>query len=154
MREMLAVTAAIKGAGLGQDVVLVTDGRFSGATFGACVGHCAPEACDGGPIALVRDGDPIVLDVPGRRLDLLVDDAELDRRRAAWQRPGAELHQRRAGQVRGAGLGRRHRRGLHGPDLGLSAGPSACRPGRRACRPGREPVGRAASSMVGPLVLL
>jgi dihydroxy-acid dehydratase len=87
MREMLAVTAAIKGAGLGRDVVLVTDGRFSGATFGACVGHCAPEAFDGGPIALVRDGDPVVLDVPERRLDLLVDEAELARRREAWQRP-------------------------------------------------------------------
>ncbi len=87
MREMLAVTAAIKGAGLGRDVVLVTDGRFSGATFGACVGHCAPEAWDGGPIALVRDGDGVVLDVPGRRLDLLVDEAELERRRAEWQRP-------------------------------------------------------------------
>jgi dihydroxy-acid dehydratase len=87
MREMLAVTAAIKGAGLGRDVALVTDGRFSGATFGACVGHAAPEAWDGGPIALVRDGDPVLLDIPQRRLDLLVDDAELDRRRAAWQRP-------------------------------------------------------------------
>ncbi len=87
MREMLAVTAAIKGAGLGQDVVLVTDGRFSGATFGACVGHAAPEAFDGGPIALVRDGDGVLLDIPRRRLDLLVDDAELSRRRAAWQRP-------------------------------------------------------------------
>jgi len=87
MREMLAVTAAIKGAGLGRDVVLVTDGRFSGATFGACVGHCAPEAFVGGPIALVRDGDPVVLDVPERRLDLLVDEAELARRRSAWRRP-------------------------------------------------------------------
>jgi dihydroxy-acid dehydratase len=87
MREMLAVTAAIKGAGLGRDVALVTDGRFSGATFGACVGHAAPEAWDGGPIALVRDGDGVVLDIPKRRLDLLVEDAELDRRRAAWQRP-------------------------------------------------------------------
>lgn len=87
MREMLAVTAAIKGAGLGRDVMLVTDGRFSGATFGACVAHAAPEAFDGGPIALVRDGDPVVLDVPGRRLELLVDDAELTRRRAQWTRP-------------------------------------------------------------------
>ncbi len=87
MREMLAVTAAIKGAGLGKDVMLLTDGRFSGATFGACVAHVAPEAFDGGPIALVADGDPIVLDVPARRLELVVDDAELDRRRAAWQRP-------------------------------------------------------------------
>jgi dihydroxy-acid dehydratase len=87
MREMLAVTAAIKGSGLGQDVLLLTDGRFSGATFGASVAHIAPEAFDGGPIGLVADGDRIVLDVPGRSLDLLVDDAELERRRAAWRRP-------------------------------------------------------------------
>ena len=87
MREMLAVTAAIKGAGLGKDVVLVTDGRFSGATFGACVAHVAPEAFDGGPIGLVNDGDRVVLDVPERRLDLLVDDAELGRRRAGWKQP-------------------------------------------------------------------
>ncbi len=87
MREMLAVTAAIKGAGLGKHVALLTDGRFSGATFGACVGHVAPEAFDGGPIALVADGDPIVLDVVERRLELLVDDAELERRKANWKRP-------------------------------------------------------------------
>src|ERR1700729_2507508 len=87
MREMLAVTAAIKGAGLGRDVVLVTDGRFSGATFGACVAHAAPEAWDGGPIALGRGGDGILLDVPERRLELAVDDAELGRRRAEWKRP-------------------------------------------------------------------
>jgi len=84
MREMLMVTAAIKGAGLGSDVVLLTDGRFSGATSGLCVGHVAPEAADGGPIALVRDGDRIVLDVAARRLDLLVDSEELARRRAGW----------------------------------------------------------------------
>jgi dihydroxy-acid dehydratase len=87
MREMLAVTAAIKGAGLGRDVVLVTDGRFSGATFGACVAHAAPEAWDGGPIALVRDGDGILLDVPRRRLELATGAAELERRRAEWKRP-------------------------------------------------------------------
>lgn len=87
MREMLAVTAAIKGAGLGKDVMLLTDGRFSGATFGACVGHVAPEAWDCGPIALVADGDPILLDVVERRLELGVDEAELARRRAAWKRP-------------------------------------------------------------------
>jgi dihydroxy-acid dehydratase len=87
MREMLAVTGAIKGAGLGRDVVLVTDGRFSGATWGACIGHVAPEAWEGGPIALVADGDPIALDVASRRIDLEVDDAELARRRAAWKRP-------------------------------------------------------------------
>ncbi|HLZ36521.1 MAG TPA: dihydroxy-acid dehydratase [Mycobacteriales bacterium] len=85
MREMLAVTAAIKGAGLGSDVVLLTDGRFSGATFGPCVGHVAPEAAYGGPIALVRDGDQIRLDVPNRTLDLLVDEDELVRRRADWK---------------------------------------------------------------------
>jgi dihydroxy-acid dehydratase len=87
MREMLAVTAAIKGAGLGKDVVLVTDGRFSGATFGACIGHVAPEAADGGPIALVNEGDRILLDIPARKLDLLVDSSELARRRASWTPP-------------------------------------------------------------------
>jgi len=85
MREMLAVTGAIKGAGLGDDVLLITDGRFSGATHGPCIGHVAPEATHGGPIALVADGDRIRLDVAERRLDLLVDDAELDRRRAGWK---------------------------------------------------------------------
>ena len=84
MREMLAVTAAVKGAGLGSDVALLTDGRFSGATFGLCVGHVAPEAADAGPIALVREGDRIVLDVPNRRLDLLVTEDELRRRRGEW----------------------------------------------------------------------
>ncbi|MDQ6875109.1 MAG: dihydroxy-acid dehydratase [Actinomycetota bacterium] len=91
MREMLAVTAAIKGAGLGADVVLLTDGRFSGATFGLCVGHVAPEATEGGPISLVADGDRIVLDVPARRLDLLVDPVELAGRRQTW-RPLAPLY--------------------------------------------------------------
>jgi dihydroxy-acid dehydratase len=86
MREMLAVTAAVKGAGLGADVALLTDGRFSGATFGLCVGHVAPEAADGGPIALVAEGDRVVLDVPNRRLDLPdVDADELARRRAGWK---------------------------------------------------------------------
>lgn len=85
MREMLAVTAAIKGAGLGSDVLLVTDGRFSGATHGPCIGHVAPEASKGGPIALVRHGDRVRLDMNARRLDLLVDEDELDRRRAGWK---------------------------------------------------------------------
>ena len=85
MREMLMVTGAIKGAGLGKDVLLLTDGRFSGGTTGLCVGHVAPEATDGGPIALVADGDRIRLDVASRTLDLLVDDAELERRRAGWK---------------------------------------------------------------------
>ncbi|WP_432501435.1 dihydroxy-acid dehydratase [Kineococcus arenarius] len=85
MREMLAITGAIKGAGLGKDVLLLTDGRFSGGTTGLCVGHVAPEAVDGGPIALVRDGDPIRLDVAAKTLEVLVDDAELERRREGWE---------------------------------------------------------------------
>ncbi|MFC5998515.1 dihydroxy-acid dehydratase [Quadrisphaera sp. GCM10027208] len=85
MREMLAITGAIKGAGLGKDVLLLTDGRFSGGTTGLCVGHLCPEAVDGGPIAFVRDGDRIRLDLRTRALDLLVDDDELERRRAGWQ---------------------------------------------------------------------
>lgn len=84
MREMLAITAAIKGAGLGKDVLLLTDGRFSGGTTGLCIGHIAPEATDGGPIALVRDGDLIRVDIAARTLDLLVDPAELEARRATW----------------------------------------------------------------------
>ena len=89
MREMLAVTGAIKGAGLGKDVLLLTDGRFSGGTTGLCIGHVAPEAADGGPIALVADGDAIRLDLAARTLDLLVDEAELDRRRQGWTPPPA-----------------------------------------------------------------
>ena len=85
MREMLMVTGAIKGAGLGKDVLLLTDGRFSGGTTGLCVGHIAPEATDGGPIALVADGDLIRLDVSARTLDLLVDAAVLEERRAGWK---------------------------------------------------------------------
>nr|WP_226344522.1 dihydroxy-acid dehydratase [Agilicoccus flavus] len=83
MREMLAVTGAIKGAGLGKDVLLLTDGRFSGGTTGLCVGHVAPEAVDGGPIAYVQTGDRIRLNVADGTLDLLVDDAEMARRREA-----------------------------------------------------------------------
>jgi dihydroxy-acid dehydratase len=85
MREMLAVTSAVKGAGLGDSVALLTDGRFSGATHGFSIGHVAPEATDGGPIALVRDGDRIRIDVPARTMDLLVDDDELARRRDDWR---------------------------------------------------------------------
>jgi dihydroxy-acid dehydratase len=84
MREMLAITGAIKGAGLGKDVLLMTDGRFSGGTTGLCVGHIAPEAVDGGPIAFVRDGDAITLDVANKTLDLAVDAAELAVRREGW----------------------------------------------------------------------
>jgi dihydroxy-acid dehydratase len=85
MREMLAITGAIKGAGLGKEVLLLTDGRFSGGTTGLCVGHVAPEAAVGGPIALVADGDRIVVDIANRSIELHVDEAELERRRAAWQ---------------------------------------------------------------------
>src|SRR6187399_321425 len=86
MREMLAITGAIKGAGLGKDVLLVTDGRFSGGTTGLCVGHIAPEAVDGGPIAFVRDGDPIILDVKNRTLEVAIDDsAEWESRQDGWQ---------------------------------------------------------------------
>ena len=87
MREMLAVTAAIKGAGLGDSTLLLTDGRFSGATAGPCIGHVAPEATRGGPIALVEDGDRIRLDMTSRTLDLLVGAAELERRRGEWKLP-------------------------------------------------------------------
>ena len=82
---MLAITGAIKGAGLGKSVLLLTDGRFSGGTTGLCVGHVAPEAVDGGPIAFVRDGDQIRLDVANKTLDLLVDDEELARRKDGWE---------------------------------------------------------------------
>jgi dihydroxy-acid dehydratase len=85
MREMLAITGAIKGAGLGKDVLLVTDGRFSGGTTGLCVGHVAPEAVDAGPIAFLRDGDPIRLDVANATLDVLVDPAEFNARKAGFE---------------------------------------------------------------------
>ncbi|MEY2966022.1 MAG: dihydroxy-acid dehydratase [Actinomycetota bacterium] len=85
MREMLAITGALKGAGLGSTVALITDGRFSGGTWGFCIGHVAPEAVDGGPIAFVREGDRIRIDVPTKSLDLLVDAAELDARKVGWQ---------------------------------------------------------------------
>ena len=84
MREMLAITGAIKGAGLGKEVLLLTDGRFSGGTTGLCVGHIAPEAVDGGPIAFVRDGDPITLDVAGRTLDVAIAEDELASRKDGW----------------------------------------------------------------------
>ncbi|MGA0183605.1 MAG: dihydroxy-acid dehydratase, partial [Candidatus Nanopelagicales bacterium] len=85
MREMLMITGAIKGAGLGKDVLLITDGRFSGGTTGLCVGHVSPEAVDGGPIGLLRDGDRIMIDIPNRTLDVLVDPAEMSERRASFE---------------------------------------------------------------------
>jgi dihydroxy-acid dehydratase len=87
MREMLAMTGAIKGAGLGRDVLLITDGRFSGGTTGLCVAHVAPEASKGGPIALIHDGDTIRLDMRTRTLDLDVASDELASRRHAWAPP-------------------------------------------------------------------
>ena len=85
MREMLMITGAIKGAGLGKSTLLLTDGRFSGGSTGLCVGHVAPEAVDGGPIAFIKDGDRIRIDIKARTLDLLVDPAELESRKAGWK---------------------------------------------------------------------
>jgi len=87
MREMLAVTGAMKGVGRGGDCALLTDGRFSGGTHGFCIGHVAPEAVEGGPVAFVRDGDRIVIDVEARTIDLLVDEATLAARRVEWKLP-------------------------------------------------------------------
>ncbi|MGH9723703.1 MAG: dihydroxy-acid dehydratase, partial [Candidatus Acidiferrales bacterium] len=87
MREMLGVTAALIGQGLGGSVALITDGRFSGATHGLMVGHVSPEAAAGGPIALLRDGDAITIDVNDRRLDV---DADLNERKKTWKAPGRE----------------------------------------------------------------
>jgi dihydroxy-acid dehydratase len=96
MREMLGVTALIYGQGMGEKVALITDGRFSGATRGMCIGYVSPEAFVGGPLALVCDGDRIRIDAAGRRMDLLVDEQELARRRADW-RPRPPRH--RAGAL-------------------------------------------------------
>ena len=100
MREMLAVTGAIKGAGLGKDVLLLTDGRFSGGTTGLCVGHVAPEAVDGGPIAFVRDGDTIVLDVAAATLDLDVSAGGAGDARGGVHAAGAEVPARSPGKYR------------------------------------------------------
>ena len=89
MREMLGVTAAIVGAGLGDSVALLTDGRFSGATRGFTIGHVSPEASRGGPIAAIREGDTIVIDVAKRRLDLDLSDSEIHARMASWTAPAA-----------------------------------------------------------------
>ena len=109
MPEMLAVTAAVAGAGLGKDVALITDGRFAGATKGFSVGHIAPEACVGGPIAQVDDGDRIRIDADARSLDVLVDDESSARRRGVGG-AGAAVHEGRAREVR-ASRGRRRSRG-------------------------------------------
>ena len=85
MQEMLTPTAAIMGMGLGKEVALITDGRFSGGTQGAAIGHISPEAAAGGPIALVQEGDEIEIDIPNKRLELKVDEATLEKRRSQWR---------------------------------------------------------------------
>jgi dihydroxy-acid dehydratase len=110
MREMLGPTALIYGQGMGEKVALITDGRFSGATRGICIGYISPEAMAGGPVALIRDGDRIRIDAHARRIDLLIDDAEFARRRTAWQprarsRPLAGVLEKYAAQVGSAHLG-------------------------------------------------
>jgi len=92
MREMLTPTSAVAGMGLDREVALITDGRFSGATRGASIGHISPEAAEGGPIALVREGDLIEIDIPGRKLNILVDNQELERRRKEWQPPEPKVN--------------------------------------------------------------
>jgi dihydroxy-acid dehydratase len=91
MREMLSPTSAVVGMGLDKDIALVTDGRFSGGSRGPAVGHVSPEAVLGGPIAIIKDGDMIKIDVPKRRLDLLVDREEVEERKANWKYKGKEM---------------------------------------------------------------
>ncbi len=109
MREMLGITAAVVGQGLGDTVALITDGRFSGATRGLMVGHIAPEAATGGPIAAVREGEVVVIDVDNRLLTLEVDDAELRRRLDAWTPPAPKYERgvfaKYAGSVSSASRG-------------------------------------------------
>ena len=143
MREMLAVTAAIMGEGLGDSVALLTDGRFSGATRGFMVGHVAPEAVHGGPIAAVQDGDTITIDVKNRRLDVDLADDEIARRVEAYESAGPGQGQRRAGQVREAGVerlrGRRHAlRGRGGRTGRHALTPSMSASGERS--PARKPA--------------
>ena len=118
MREMLAVTAAVNGAGLGDDVALMTDGRFSGATHGFMCGHVAPEAARGGPIAAVAEGDTITIDVDARRLDVDLDDETIAERIAAYESPATPDAHRRAGEVREARRLRGAGRGHHGLNCG------------------------------------
>ena len=87
MREMLSPTSAISGRGLSENVALITDGRFSGGSHGFVIGHITPEASDGGPIALIEDGDGITIDAEGRTITLHIDAVEMDRRRAKWRQP-------------------------------------------------------------------
>ena len=135
MREMLAITGAIKGAGLGKDVLLLTDGRFSGGTTGLCIGHVAPEAVDGGPIAFVKDGDRIRVDIAARTFDLLVDEAELEARKVGWEPLPGQVHQGRPGQVRQARPQRLHRRVLRVIASRLTAERELRGPRAAPCRP-------------------
>ena len=110
MREMLTPTSAVVGMGMETKVALITDGRFSGGTRGAAIGHLSPEAAVGGPIALVRDGDRITIDIPRRKVELLVDEAELEARRKKWKLPKKKqkvsgLLSRYARMVKSAGEG-------------------------------------------------
>ncbi len=91
MPEMLSPTSMIKGQGLGTKVALITDGRFSGGTAGTCIGHISPEAAEGGPIALVHNGDRILIDIPNRTITLKVSDEELERRRKEWVKPALKI---------------------------------------------------------------
>jgi len=109
MREMLMPTSALAGMGLDEEVALLTDGRFSGATRGAAIGHISPEAAEGGPIALIQEGDRILIDIPGRRIDLLISEEEFARRREAWRPPEPKIKEgylrRYAEKVKSAGKG-------------------------------------------------
>jgi dihydroxy-acid dehydratase len=93
MREMLTATAIIAGMGLDKDVALITDGRFSGGTRGAAIGHISPEAMEGGPISLVAEGDTIEIDIPGKKITLAVEDAVLEKRKTTWQPPEPKIKQ-------------------------------------------------------------
>ena len=104
MREMLQITAALFGQGLGSKVGLITDGRFSGGTRGLMIGHTSPEAAVGGPIALLEEGDMITIDVSQRLIQVDLSDAELAARRAEWQAPTPQLPQGRDGEIRAAGV--------------------------------------------------
>ena len=133
MREMLAVTAALVGEGLGDDVALLTDGRFSGATRGFMAGHVAPEALVGGPIAAVREGDTITIDVANRRMDVELSDDEIAAPRRRLRAAAAGLHARRAREVRAAGLER-----LRGRDHARASAGDAGTPASGAASPARN----------------
>lgn len=91
MREMLSPTATVVGMGLSESVALLTDGRFSGGTRGPCIGHISPEAMEGGPIAIVKDGDRIRISIPARRVDLLASEEEIEKRLSRWQKPAPRV---------------------------------------------------------------